>query len=168
MNFLITGAFGFIGTNLSKVLKISLKHRLIAIDIVQPDHYIFDEFYTWNHLEKVEWDKADAIIHLAGKAHDTRNISADQEYFDINVGLTKKIFQYFLKSSATKFIFFSSVKAMADCVNGDKLTENVHPNPQTAYGKSKLAAEKYILEELDKWRREGERVRKWEGEKRRG
>ena len=38
----------------------------------------------------------------------------------------------------------SSVKAAADSVNGI-LTENIDPNPITIYGKSKLAAEKYIL-----------------------
>ena len=97
MNLIITGAFGFVATNLSKILKASLKHRLIAIDIASTDHHIFDEFYSWNGLENVEWDKVDTIIHLAGKAHDTKNISFEQEYFDINVGLTQKIFQYFLK-----------------------------------------------------------------------
>ena len=66
MNLLITGAFGFIGTNLSKALKTSLKPRLIAIDIAEADHHIFDEFYSWNELEKVEWGKVDTIIHLAG------------------------------------------------------------------------------------------------------
>jgi nucleoside-diphosphate-sugar epimerase len=49
-------------------------------------------------LEKVELDKVDTIIHLAGKAHGTKNSAAAQEYFDINVGLTEMTFQYFLKS----------------------------------------------------------------------
>lgn len=79
MNLLITGAFGFVGTSLSKGIQSSLKHRWIAIDIAEPDHHLFDEFYSWNELEKVEWDKVDTIIHLAGKAHDTRNNSAAQE-----------------------------------------------------------------------------------------
>jgi UDP-glucose 4-epimerase len=64
-------------------------------------------------LENVEWDKVDTIIHLAGKAHDTKNTSSEQEYFDINVGLTQIIFQKFLISSASKFIFFSSVMVVA-------------------------------------------------------
>jgi nucleoside-diphosphate-sugar epimerase len=103
MNFLITGAFGFIGTNLSIAFKTSLKHRLIGIDIAEADHHIFDEFYSWNEVEKVDWSKLDTIIHLAGKAHDTKNTSLEKEYFDINVGLTQRIFQHFLKSSARKF-----------------------------------------------------------------
>ena len=47
------------------------------------------------------------------KAHDTKNTTEEQTYFDINVGLTEKIFEYFLQSGASKFIFFSSVKAAA-------------------------------------------------------
>ena len=92
--------------------------------------------------------KFDAIIHLAGKAHDTKNQSASQVYFDINTGLTQKIFDFFLESSAKKFIFFSSVKAAADSVVGDMLTEDVIPTPVGPYGESKIAAEEYILSKL--------------------
>lgn len=52
MNLLITGAFGFVGTSLSKGIQSSLKHRWIAIDIAEPDHHLFDEFYSWNELEE--------------------------------------------------------------------------------------------------------------------
>jgi nucleoside-diphosphate-sugar epimerase len=48
-----------------------------------------------------------------------------------------------LQSKAKKFIFFSTVKAVADSVEGI-LNEETTPNPKTAYGKSKLAAEQYI------------------------
>lgn len=160
MMILITGAFGFVGTNLSKAFKISPKHYSIAIDIAEPFHHFFDEYHSWNEFEKVDSKMINTIIHLAGKAHDTNDTSSKQEYININVGLTQKIFQYFLKSSATKFIFFSSVKAVADSVNGNQLTENVLPNPQTPYGKSKLEAEEYILREWEKWRiGENEKIR---------
>lgn len=87
----------------------------------------------------------DAIIHLAGKAHDTKNRAAAQVYFDVNTGLTQKIYDYFLKSEAKRFIFFSSVKAAADKVPGDVLTEEVVPAPKGPYGESKIKAEEYIL-----------------------
>jgi nucleoside-diphosphate-sugar epimerase len=45
----------------------------------------------------------DAIIHLAGKAHETHNQSFAQVYFDVNTGLTRKIFDFFLKSTVKKF-----------------------------------------------------------------
>lgn len=51
-----------------------------------------------------------------------------------------------MESSAKKFIFFSSVKAAADSVVGDMLTEDVIPAPVGPYGESKIRAEEYIKE----------------------
>lgn len=109
--------------------------------------------YNWEDLDKIDWDGLDVMIHLAGKSHDTKNTSDSQSYFDINFDLTKKVFDQFLHSAASKFIFFSSVKAIADTVPGEYLLETTFPNPQTPYGKSKLMAEQYILDQhipLDK------------------
>ena len=58
--------------------------------------------YSWDDLGKRNIPEVDAIIHLAGKAHDTKNQSKAQVYFDINTGLTQKIYDYFLGSSAKK------------------------------------------------------------------
>lgn len=138
---LITGIHGFVGSKLVKIL--NKEHSIFGLDILQTQREGIIKTFGWDELEHTP--PVDKIIHLAGKAHDTKNTSAEQDYFDINVGLTKKIFQFFLESNATKFIFFSSVKAVADSVSGDYLIEDVVPNPQTAYGKSKLEAEKYIL-----------------------
>ncbi len=147
-NVLITGAFGFVGTNLSTSIHKSDSAEFIAVDINEPNEHAYNEYLAWDDLRKAENIKIDAIIHLAGKAHDTKNTTVETEYFDINVGLTQRIFEFYLKSNATKFIFFSSVKAVADRVIGEQLTGNESPNPETAYGKSKLAAENYILNQI--------------------
>ncbi len=149
MNILITGINGFVGSNLYK--SFSRSFQLSGLDIFNKDLVPSNKFYYWNDLPQIH--NFDSIIHLAGKAHDTKNTSSEQEYYDINVGLTQKIFQHFLKSSATKFIFFSSVKAVADNVMGKFLTEDAQPSPQTPYGKSKYEAENYILNQLEKWKR---------------
>jgi nucleoside-diphosphate-sugar epimerase len=114
---------------------------LYGVDIYQNNSV--SKHFRWEELEQCK--NQDSIIHLAGKAHDTENSTSKQEYFDINFGLTQKIFDLFLASSATKFIFFSSVKAVTDSVNVEILTEDSLCNPKTAYGQSKLAAEQYIL-----------------------
>ncbi|MCL2335463.1 MAG: NAD-dependent epimerase/dehydratase family protein, partial [Endomicrobia bacterium] len=88
--------------------------------------------------------KIDTVIHLAGKAHDTNKQSDAQTYFDINTGLTRKVFDCFLQSKARQFIFFSSVKAVTDTVEGDYLTEDTEPKPVGVYGESKMKAEEYI------------------------
>jgi nucleoside-diphosphate-sugar epimerase len=141
MNILITGIHGFVGSNL--VSRLKPLHTIYGLDIISPHKDGVFKTFRWDELERIT--PVDAIIHLAGKAHDTKNTSSEKEYFDINVGLTKKIFEYFLNSDATKFIYFSSVKAIADSVKNGYLTEETEPNPGTAYGRSKLEAEKYII-----------------------
>jgi len=122
-------------------------YSLIALDILDNLNNYYTEHYTWEDLDAIDWDSLDVVIHLAGKSHDTKNTSDSQSYFDINYGLTKRVFDQFLNSSAIKFIFFSSVKAVADSLSGEYLLETCPPNPQTPYGKSKLQAERYILEQ---------------------
>ena len=149
MNILITGVHGFVGSNL--VIALKRHHSLYGLDIVAPEKEGVVKTFAWKDIETTSFPmqqlpKFDAIIHLAGKAHDTKNQSASQVYFDINTGLTQKIFDFFLESSAKRFIFFSSVKAVADSVVGDVLTEDVIPTPVGPYGESKIAAENYIKE----------------------
>ena len=151
MNILITGIHGFVGSNLVVALKKS--HILYGLDIVAPEKEGVVKTFAWENIESTSFPmqrlpQFDAIIHLAGKAHDTKNQSVAQVYFDINTGLTQKIFDFFLESTAKKFIFFSSVKAAADSVVGDVLREDVIPTPIGPYGESKIAAENYILDKL--------------------
>lgn len=151
MNILITGIHGFVGSNFIRAL--GSIHALYGLDIVTPEKQGVIKTFIWKDIEPEAFPMQilphfDAIIHLAGKAHDTKNQSAAQEYFDINTGLTQKIFDFFLESSAKKFIFFSSVKAAADSVVGDKLTEEVIPTPVGPYGESKIKAEEYIQKNL--------------------
>lgn len=149
MNILITGIHGFVGSNL--VVTLSKENLLYGLDIIALEKRGVEKTYSWEELMLGSIPKVDIIIHLAGKAHDTKNRAQAQEYFDINTGLTKKIFDFFLASEARKFIFFSSVKAAADFVVGNVLTEEVIPTPVGPYGESKIAAEEYILSHKAEW-----------------
>ncbi|ASW76157.1 dehydratase [Chryseobacterium piperi] len=131
MKVIITGATGFVGQNLSQYL-ISKSIDVEQISLRQQN---------WKENINLQ---ANAIIHLAGKAHDTANTSAEEEYFRINRDLTKLLFNEFLRSEISDFLYFSSVKAVADTVEG-VLTEDVIGEPLTAYGKSKLEAENFLL-----------------------
>jgi len=142
MRILITGIHGFVGGNLVKALADG--NTIYGLDIVAPEKEGVTKTYSWDDLDKGLVPEVDAIIHLAGKAHDTKNKSKAQVYFDINTGLTERIYDYYVKSDAKKFIFFSSVKAAADFVPGDVLTEDVVPAPVGPYGESKIKAEEYI------------------------
>ena len=144
MKILITGIHGFVGSNLVEALK--KDHIIYGIDIVSPMKDGVRFTFSWDYLDKPnEIPEVDAIIHLAGKAHDTKNQSAAEVYFKVNTDLTQKIFDWFLKQpKCKKFIFFSTAKAAADKVEGI-LTEDVTPAPVGPYGESKIKAENYIL-----------------------
>ena len=142
MKILITGIHGFVGSNLVDYLKSD--NEIYGLDIVAPEKDGVTKTFSWEDLESGVVPDMDAIIHLAGKAHDTKNKSAAEVYFKVNTGLTQKIFDYFLASSASKFVFFSTAKAAADRVEGI-LTEDVVPTPVGPYGESKIKAEEYVL-----------------------
>jgi nucleoside-diphosphate-sugar epimerase len=142
MKLLITGVHGFVGTNLTRVLR--KDHVIYGLDIFNPEKEGIVKTFSWTDADKGNLPQVDVIIHLAGKAHDTKNRAEAQEYFDINTGLTLRIYDYFLVTQVKKFIFFSSVKAAADSVLGNVLTEEVIPHPKGPYGESKIMAEKYL------------------------
>jgi len=151
MKILITGVHGFVGTNLVKAL--SKEHIIYGLDIINPNKEGVRFTFSWDYLDKEDGiPEVDAIIHLAGKAHDTKNEAAADVYFKVNTDLTKKIYDYFLAhDSIKKFIFFSTAKAAADKVDGI-LTEDVIPSPKGPYGESKIAAERYLLSKMEEVR----------------
>jgi nucleoside-diphosphate-sugar epimerase len=138
MKIAITGVTGFVGQNLARYLS--------DIDILGISRDAKGINITYQELSLDIFNKQKVFIHLAGKAHDLKKISDDKEYFEVNTELTKRLFDQFLESTCEVFIYMSSVKAAADEISGI-LTEEIKPNPVTAYGKSKLAAEQYILSE---------------------
>ena len=130
----ITGNKGFVGSNLTIFLNKKTKYcKGVSRNPIN------DEI-SYDALNAALLNQSKSFIHLAGKAHDLKKTSQDQEYFKVNTELTKRLFDQFLESDCEVFIYISSVKAVADEVTS-VLTEDVMPKPLTAYGKSKLAAE---------------------------
>lgn len=85
----------------------------------------------------------DCVIHLAGIAHDLSNQYVEADYYKVNFEGTAQVYDCFLASKASQFIYFSSIKAAVD--HSDyPANEQITPNPVTPYGKSKLKAEQYI------------------------
>jgi len=124
-NIFITGSTGFVGKNI-------LQHFDNRVAITK-----YERGTVVNINQEI-------VIHLAGKAHDLKNTSNPDQYYQVNTEFTKTVFDKFLASNASVFITLSSVKAAADVLD-TPLTEDYLPKPQTHYGKSKLLAEEYIL-----------------------
>ncbi len=128
----VTGSSGFVGTNLCPYL-VTRGWKVTCLSLRDP---------AWR--TQISSD-ATAIIHLAGLAHDLRNASRPQDYVRVNTDLTAALFNHFLESSITKFVYLSSVKAVADSLGSRVLDEDHSPEPATPYGISKRRAEEYIL-----------------------
>ncbi len=147
-NTFITGVSGFVGSCLVHLFnededvklfghsrnKLAAERQYQNLKIQLVDNYSVEIFDSL---------KIDCVIHLAGIAHDLSNRYVDADYYEVNDRATRKIYDDFLKSNASKFIYLSSVKAVIDS-HPDPVDETIIPHPTTPYGKSKLQAEEYI------------------------
>ncbi|MEJ6981637.1 NAD-dependent epimerase/dehydratase family protein [Pedobacter sp. P351] len=130
MNIGITGATGFVGININSYLT-RFNHTCQTIS------------RTELNGGKVDFGAIKAIIHLAGKVHNLKESDLLDDYYRINFELTRSLYDSWLQSESSVFIFISTVAAVAGRVEGI-LTEDWFPSPITHYGKSKLMAEQYI------------------------
>lgn len=137
MRILITGINGFVGSNFTEKWK--EHHILYGLDINQAPKDGVKAIYGWDQLANIP--KTDAIVHLAGKAHDTKNRSEAAEYFAVNTGLTQKIFDYFLQSDDLLQLCESSGGQRTGCGADGRGV----PAPVGPYGESKIRAEEFIL-----------------------
>ncbi|RZN84512.1 MAG: NAD-dependent epimerase/dehydratase family protein [Winogradskyella sp.] len=138
-NIIISGITGFVGGNLKKHL--GSTYSILGLS---RQASLEENIQSYDKVSTEDLDNSKVFIHLAGKAHDLKKIADENVYFEVNTELTKSLFDKFLESNCEIFIFMSSVKAVADNVD-NILEEETFPNPKTIYGKSKLAAENYIL-----------------------
>lgn len=80
MNILITGVHGFVDSNL--VAYLSREHTIYGLDIVVPAKIRSrGDIFSWDDLADGIILGVDAIIHLAGQAHDTKNEAVAEFYF---------------------------------------------------------------------------------------
>lgn len=148
MRVLVTGASGFIGTEVVNNLKLqnfevrTVNRRTFkseadssyTIDDLGPDTYWRDVLMG-----------CDVIIHLAARVHVMNDSAVDPlaEFRKVNVAGTVKLAMQAAKAGAKRFVYVSSVK-----VNGEQAalpyTELNESNPQDSYGVSKWEAEQAL------------------------
>ncbi|GAB4528300.1 MAG: NAD-dependent epimerase/dehydratase family protein [Pleurocapsa sp.] len=153
MKILVTGATGFIGGHLLPRL-LQDKHEIVVatrhtnsvekLSIPVP-HVVVGEIDG-----NTDWSEAlsgiDAVIHLAGRAHILQENVADPEaeFQRVNVTGTKNLVKQSLAAGVKRFIFISSIGAVAT-LSDRILTEETPPQPDTPYGRSKLEAEQALV-----------------------
>jgi len=138
MKILVTGATGFVGTNIVK--KLSINHEVAILDA----RAIKGNTADWHELV----DQTDVIIHLAGLAHITSNESSTnrQYYSEVNTELTKKLAERLALSERRRFIFLSSARVYGNfSKNSQSFKSDDDLNPTSPYAVSKVEAEEALI-----------------------
>ncbi|ALA59878.1 NAD-dependent epimerase/dehydratase family protein [Nitrospira moscoviensis] len=161
---LVTGAAGFIGRNLVPAIThngytvrvychSALSYREdIGCEVICGD--LRDPLAAKRAVEGCE-----AVVHLAGKAHAVDERSGnDGEYESINVEGTRYSLDAAAAAGVRRFIFASSVKVFGETTDGC-VDESQAPAPQSAYAKSKWAAEQLVREYAGRYRFSGVSLR---------
>ncbi len=151
MNYLITGATGFLGPYLVRRL-LSEGHvcRCLVRATTDPNRLqqagvepITGDITQPDTLKGIA-DGMDVLIHMATLGH-MSNFSLTENMFEtINVHGTRNIMEEALNAGVRKIIHCSSVAAMGIC---DEIpaTEKTPCRPHHPYGRSKLKAEQEVL-----------------------
>lgn len=130
MKVSIVGASGFIGRNLLKSLSLSYKTNSVSL------------------RERASSSSAlgsDVVINLVGKAHDHKGTAGEKDYYHANLDLAKQVFNTFVSSDTKLLLHISSLAAVEEFESAVPLSEDCRCNPQSFYGKSKRAAEEWLL-----------------------
>jgi UDP-glucose 4-epimerase len=119
----VTGASGFVGTNLVP--------------------YLHDNGHDVQVLKRdltASLDSVDAVVHLAGVAE---REATDAQCHETN-RLTSDLLERCRSANVKHFIFVSSVAAQAGTLSEHILTETDIPRPTSQYGRAKLEAEHIV------------------------
>lgn len=150
MNFLITGAAGFIGSTLANHLARE-GHQVRGLDdlstgdpqALSPDvHFtrgdVNDRPKLWTLLQEV-----DVVYHLAARVSVPESVLYPRDYNAVNVGGTVSLMEAMRDVGVRRVVLASSGAVYGD-LGQQPLYETVTPNPRSPYAVSKLAAEFYV------------------------
>jgi UDP-glucose 4-epimerase len=157
MNFLITGAAGFLGSNLANFL-VREGHQVRGLDDLStgdPQSLSPDVLFTrgdvndrprlWTLLQDV-----DCVYHLAARVSVPESVLYPREYNATNVGGTVSLMEAMRDVGVRRVVLISSGAVYGD-QGAQPLLESATPNPRSPYAVSKLAAEFYVRTIGDLW-----------------
>jgi nucleoside-diphosphate-sugar epimerase len=139
MNILLTGATGFLGSNIYRLL--SSDHQVSTLSRKNAD-------YNYNlELELPILDKQfDLVIHCAGKAHSIpTNDFEIASFYKTNIDGIVNILHSLSNSDTPKYFVFISSVSVYGLIQGESINEKAPLLAKDAYGKSKIEAEKIVI-----------------------
>jgi len=153
---IITGVNGIIGSELCRRF-IDKGYYVIGIDRIEPQQED-DRQFEYVKLDITAQDKVkqffsglsfDYLIHCAALVHKNSPDLSFNNFMKINFEGTKNIFDSVVKnkniSGFGRAIFFSTIEVYGGEERDEIISEDDECNPISFYGKSKLAAERYLL-----------------------
>ena len=146
-SILVTGATGFVGGKLLKLLE-EYKNKIYVLSRRQhPDYETIICDLSQKQIPASAIVLVDTVFHLAGFAHDLRDASkVEHLYRAINVNATVQLAKLAAQQGVQRFVFISSVKAGGGAIVGRCMTEEDQGEPQGVYGSTKREAEIKLLE----------------------
>ena len=146
MKALVTGATGFIGSQLIKTLENnSYSLRILSRNNNSDYDTVICDLGS-ERIPESALDSIDIVFHLAGYTHDLiSDPIKDKIYYDINVKATVDLIKIAVKKRVRKFIYISSVKAGGMIDKNRCMTENDQGAPNDIYGATKREAEVEVL-----------------------
>ncbi|MDR5751438.1 MULTISPECIES: SDR family oxidoreductase [unclassified Caballeronia] len=146
----ITGANGFVGRALARTL---LAQGRPVTGIVR-GAAVCEPGVDTRSIESLDsispeaFAQAEAVIHLAARVHVMRDAEVDPlaAFRTTNVDGTLRAAESAARAGATRFVYVSSIKALAELDNGRPLKETDERRPPDPYGISKAEAEVKLME----------------------
>ncbi|MCK1229451.1 NAD-dependent epimerase/dehydratase family protein [Streptococcus uberis] len=132
-HILITGANSYIGTSFEKWLEASEgDYQIDTLDMIDPKWRQFD------------FSPYDAIFHVAAIVHKSEKNMDPTLYDKVNRDLPIELAGLAKAAGVKQFVFLSSMSVYGN--KEEVITKETKENPSTYYGKSKLAAEKGLMQ----------------------
>lgn len=158
MKILVTGSRGYIGTRLCQILKSEYKKKIEVIGLdnnfYQFNKKLEDKFILKDirKIKLIDLKNIDVVVHLASLSNDPLGEFKKKLTKQINHKATTNLAKLSKKSGVKRFIFIStqSVYGISKYKNKTIKEKDKNINPITEYAKSKLKAEKEILQLADK------------------